>query len=325
VRRGTHSAVATLGGLSLLFVLPGGAQAQPAVSGLTPSDVTPKAFSLVWVADEPVTAATVRAFAEPEGTTDLTDTLTQELVSSEHPPALDLGLVKVDVHGAAPSTCFYVQAQTQAASGIAFTPEAPPFPEVCTQARTRRDDVFGQPVTNDLLRHELSIPDGTAPATGALVLLEPTDVASAPISAFVGEGFAAGQAVLNLNAVFASATQETTPLAAGTPVRLRELRGTLCPNPGDQARTRYRRLPDHEEVATIGAPISQVEPPEACFFADTDCSGTVEEADGERVLDGFDAFLGECRFNPDLDTVADDGIDVLDLQRVLNRVGQPAP
>jgi len=321
----TRRLVGMLGALGLGLALSGAAQAQPVVTGLTPSDVTPKAFSLVWVSDEPVTAASVRVFAEPAGTTDLTATLTQELVSADHPPALDLGLVKVDVRGAAASTCFYVQAETQSASGSTFTPSAAPFPEVCTQGRTRRDDVFMQPVTNDLLRHDLATPDDTAPATGALVLLEVPGVGSPPISAFVGEGFAAGEAVLNLNEVFASATQETTPLAAGTPVRLHELRGALCPDPADQARTRYRRVPDHEEVATVGAFITQVEPPDACFFADTDCNGTVEQADGQRVLDGFDAFRGDCRFNPDLDTVADDGIDVLDLQRVLNRVGEATP
>ena len=51
----------------------------------------------------------------------------------------------------------------------------------------------------------------------------------------------------------------------------------------------------------------------------------MEEADAERVIEVFDTFLGDCRFNPDLDTVADDGIDVLDLQRVLNRLGEGAP
>lgn len=306
----------------LSLLMPGAAQAEPTVADLTPTDVTPKAFSWVWSSDEAVTSASLGVFDDADGTIDRTGDFTQVLVS---PPALALGLVKVDVQGVPPATCFYVQAATESNTGTTFTPPAPPYREVCTQAQVRREDAFGKPITNDVLRHEVAGPDGVTPATGALVVLEVPDVGSPGVSAFVGDGFGPDQAVLPLNDVFAAATQETTPLAPDTPLRLREFRGSLCPDPADPARVRYRRVPSHEEVGAVGAPISQVEPPATCFFADSDCNGTVEVADADRVLAGIDTSLGDCRFNPDLDTVADQEIDVLDLQRVLNHLGEAAP
>jgi len=299
--------------------------AVPVISSLTPADATPKAFSVVWVSDEAVSSASVRIFAEPEGTTERTAELVQVLVSESFPPALDLGLVKVDVTEASPDTCFYIQTETQSATGTTLEPSAPPFVEVCTTTRTTREGPFGQPLTNDLLRHELTAPDGATPATGALVLLETPEVGGGALSAFVGDGYAEDQVVWTLNDVFAGDSGENVALAGGSPVRLRELRGRLCSDPTEQARTRYRKLPAHEEFASLGVSLSQVEPPELCFFVDADCNGTVEEADANRLFEGFDASAGECRFNPDLDVVADDRIDILDAQQVLNRLGEPAP
>lgn len=311
-------ALATL----LCSMAPVGARGE--VTAATMADVTPAGFAVVWVSDEPVTAASVRVFSDSEGAIEITNTLTQSLSSAAAPPALDLGVVKVDVRGVAPSTCLYVQTLTTGQGGVVAQPATSPFPEVCTQAAVRKENALGGPIANDLVRHEVLVPDASVPAAGALVLLEVPGVSAAPVSAFVGVGFGASAAVTNLQNLFAEATGRNLEVADGAVLRLLELRGGTCPFP-DQSRERYRRAPGHEEVVTVGARISQVEEAAGCFFADTDCSGLVTDADAERVLAALPASQGDCRFDVDLDALGDDRIDILDVQRVLNRVGDAAP
>ena len=85
-----------------------------AVSDIEPADVTTRAFSIVWASDEPVTGATVRVFAEADGTTELTGGLSVVLLSPA--AALTNGVVKVDVRGVAADTCFYYQTDTTTSS-----------------------------------------------------------------------------------------------------------------------------------------------------------------------------------------------------------------
>ena len=91
------------------------ATAQAAVFDVTITDVTTRAFATVWVSDEPVTAATVRVFADANGAFELTSTLDVTLVSTSFPPALAQGIVKVEVAGLSADSTVFVQTQTTSA------------------------------------------------------------------------------------------------------------------------------------------------------------------------------------------------------------------
>jgi hypothetical protein len=267
-----------------------------------------------------VTAATVHVFDDAGGTTPTPGT-SQTLVSQAFPPALDLGIVKVQVTGLSADTCVFVQTETD---GV-FEPAAPPFSQVCTAAATTKSNASDQVIANDLLRHEVFAPDGVTPAAGALILVSLPGVGAHPLSAFVGEGFAAPAAVVDLNNLFAGASAASADVTGGEDVEIVEFRGLLCPGLVDHKLLRLRRAPPHEEIAGIGRRLSQLEAPAPCFFADTVCDGTVNILDVQRVLNIFNAAGGSCAFNPDLDIVADETINILDVQSVLNRLGESEP
>lgn len=119
--------------LFLLGILLVPARASATVTDITVSDVTTRAFALVWISDQVVLDASVRVFAEPAGTTDLTAGLSQTLISGSFPPALDQGIVKVSVEGLSAATCVYAQTETQIAAGTVLSPAGPPFIEICTE------------------------------------------------------------------------------------------------------------------------------------------------------------------------------------------------
>ena len=111
----------------------------------------------------------------------------------------------------------------------------------------------------------------------------------------------------------------------GEVLELTELRGLICPGLTNHRSLRFRHAPEHEEVATIGRAISELESATPCFFADTDCNGAVNILDAQRVLNIWATQSTECLFNPDLDISPDQAINILDFQGVLNRFGETAP
>ena len=63
------------------------------------TDVSPRAFSVVWASSEPVNTASVEIFTDAAATTEVTGDLTVQLAAPA--AALAAGLVKVDVSGTA--------------------------------------------------------------------------------------------------------------------------------------------------------------------------------------------------------------------------------
>ncbi|GAG43485.1 unnamed protein product, partial [marine sediment metagenome] len=171
--------------------------ASAVVSGITFSDVTAGAFAAVWLSDEPVSAATVRVFADGAGTSEITQTLSVTAVST----GLLLGIAKVDVSGVAADTCVYVQTETTGSSSV-VEPSSPPYLEVCTEAASRKANALGRPIANDLIRHGILAPDGATPAAGALMLLSVPGLGAHPLSAFAGGGLPSPSAVADLHNLF---------------------------------------------------------------------------------------------------------------------------
>ena len=318
-RRPFARVVLALAALSFASVLPA------AVSDITPTDVTTRAFSVVWASDEPVTTATLRVFADSAGLTELTGSVSLTLASQAVAESHTLGVVKVDVRSLAANTCYYFQTETTTASGTVSSPAAAPFTEVCTQIGTERVNPTDEPIVNDLILHDVFAPDGGTPGTGAIMLLSAPTLATHPISAIVGEEFAAPSAMVDLNNLFDLSSKISVEVPEAEILQISEFRGLLCPNLTGHQLTRYRRAPAHGEIPTIGFPITELEVPDTCFFADTFCDDTIDIMDAQRVLTAFTAQPGDCRFNSDLDIVADQIINVLDVQSVLNRFGESAP
>lgn len=291
---------------------------------MTPTDVATRVFSIVWASDQPVTSATVRVYADANGVTELTGGLVVTLASLASPPALARGIVKVDVAGLAPDTCYYVQTSTIGTSTVTW-PAAPPFTEVCTAIATNAVNASEKPAANDLIALNLFAPDGVTAGTGTLLVVSLPGVASYPVTSFAGQGVEAPATLIDLSRFFEITTRTSLEPAPGTRMVMTQFRGQLCPGLMDHKLTRYRRVPAHLEADILGTPISEVEAGDACFFADTLCDGVIDGLDAQRVLAAFGGVPGACTFNPDLDIVADAVIDVLDLQSVLNRFGQSAP
>jgi hypothetical protein len=287
------------------------------VTDVLPTDVTPRAFSVAWVSDQPVTSAGLRVFADAGGTTEITGSL------AVSPAVFANGVVKVDVAGPVPDTCYFVQTTTTGTTTV-LAPPSPPFMQVCTAVAVAASDALGAPQASDLVTLPLYAPDGTTPGTGSL-LVASVQGSAHPVSAWMGQGIAPPQALVDLGRLFDSTTRTTAVPAVGLPMKLTQLRGLACPGGVDQALVRWRRVPAHLESAILGVPIVEVETGTPCHFADTHCDGAVDALDSQRVLDAFDGVPGTCAFNPDLDVVADGVIDVLDLQRVLNRYGEVVP
>ena len=284
------------------------------------TDVTTRAFAVVWVSDEAVNDASAKVFSDANGTTEITGSLAQTLVSQGFPPALANGVCKAQVTGLAEDTCVYVQTVTETASGTVLDPPAPPFPQVCTASQTEKSSPGAEMIANDLVTHDVLTPDGLSPGNGALLVLDVPSVGRAPLSAFVGEGFSSPRAVIDLGNLF-DAAGSSAQLAGGETATLTEYRGLLCPGAVAQALVRYRRIPVHEETP----PIPELEPVETCFAADTNCDDVVDIVDAQRVFNVFKVDLGQCRFHPDLDLVPDGVIDIRDAQSLLNHLFEMAP
>lgn len=304
----------------------GAVPAAAAVTDAQVTDVSPRGFSVIWVSDEPLVDATVKVFEDAQGTLEITSGLSVVLLADSFTPgAIQEGLVKVDVRGLDPGRTVYVQTQTSGSGGTVLFPASPPLIEARTAAGTTKVNGSGETIYNDLIRHEVFQADRTTPAFGALLLVEAPGLGSHPLSVYVGSGLPAPAAVVDLNNLHELATGVTADVPPGQILKITEYRGLYCTGLANHKLVRFRRAPQHAETGTVGKRITELELPDRCFFADTVCDDTVNILDVQRVLNVFNATVGQCVFNPDVDIVNDGVINILDVQSVLNRFGQQAP
>lgn len=290
------------------------------VADVTLTDLTTHAASVIWRSSEPVITASLRVFSDPDGATEITQSLSVVLDSAAFPPALDRGVVRVTVSGLVPDSVVFFQTETTGASGTVVFPSTPPLLQIPTRVEVNRISDAGAPITNDVIRFNVFAPDGVTPAAGTLLLVRAPGLAALGVSTFVGEGFAPPTASVNVNNLFGSATRSTANIEANSVLELTEFRGLLCA-PEDHKLVRFRRAPAHDETPVI----TQLEDPDACFFADLLCDDVVDIRDVQRGLNVFGVMAGECAFNSDIDVVPDAVIDIRDVQSVLNRFGQRGP
>jgi len=290
-----HNALWHLAGFISLYLLSATVPAVAVVSDTQITDVTTRAFSVVWVSSEPVTSATVKVFRD---STDITATLNVNLVSPSS--ALQRGIVKVDVTGLTPVTTVSVRTVTNGSESDRLS--------VRTAAESTKANSNNQPIVNDLIMHKIFLPDGVTPAEGGLLLVKAPRLSSYPLTAFVGQGFTAPVAVIDLNNLFNDTTGLSAEVLAGEVLEVTEFRGLYCNQ--NQKLTRMRQVPSHEE----SPPITELELPIKCFSpnniaADFNCDKSIDPGDFNLFLYSFGTSIPACRFNPDYDLNADKTID----------------
>ena len=283
----------------------------------------------MWVSDEPVIDATLHVFSDPDGITEITSQLTVNLVSSNYPPALDLGIVKVEVVGLDPGETVYVQAETTSSSGLFVYPDTTPYIAVTTALTSSKESASGTPIANDLLTQDFFAPDGTTPASGALVVMQVPSISAYPLTAFVGQDYQTPKGTVDLNNLIDDTTHSNANLVGGETLRILEYRGLLCTDSGSGLSTtdnhqleQFRRIPIHQE----SPPITELEAPASCFApngvaADWDCDGRIGLVDFARFLAKFDLERPDCRFNQDYDLDNDGGVSLADFARFASVFG----
>lgn len=299
-----------------------------AVSDTAISDVSSRAFSVVWASNVEIASAEhvgVRIFEDlnsdgiPDGP-NIAPQLTTSVASN--PVALNNGIVKVDVRGVQPSSTYLVETLTTTAEGAeTFPPPEQPSLRVTTADRLTK--INGTAViANSLVLGEASAVGGTegAPAT-TLVLASIPGVSAYPISAFNNTEAASGIGLLDLNNVIDAATNSSAQIGDNAVVVLSLYRGLVCA--GDKTNTvkHHRRLD-----GTAASPrVTTVVLPARCYAQDLNCDDIIDLADAQML---FDAYLSEaqnCGFNSDFDLNGDQIVDVLDAQQIFDRYLYEAP
>jgi len=295
-----------------------------AVHDLTVTDVTTRSFSLVWVSDEPILDATVNIYCCANTSTDITSSFGISSISAESTNSHDLGIAKILITGLHAEQCVYVQTRTVGVNETVLEP-AVPLLQVCTEKKTTKADITAAPILNDLIEHHIFWPQGTNPVAGSLLLIKIPSIQQYPLSVLVGAETDPKSAIVDLNNVFSSLLSSNANLDEGAIIELTEMKGLGCAEFSDHKLVRFRRVPAHSEVDILGQKLVEVETTESCFSADTVCNDSVDIIDVQYGLNILNATETQCKFNPDIDVVQDGTINVLDIQSILNFVGQTAP
>lgn len=300
------------------FLFSSNIQAQ--ISDVTTTDVTTRAFSVVWVSDELVLSTRVELFADSGGAQTVT-TATIDVVSERINGAHENGLVKIDITGLNSNTTFHYSIQSTTSQGTDVFPSDSSLVAVTTSVETSRVSPLNQPIVNDIINYSAHGLDGITPLPGSLVLINIPTISDYPLSAFVGNNNALiGSAVLDLNNVF-NQSGISAQIAGGEIMVIKEHRGLNCLGLLNQSLSRFAKVPQQNEFP----PVTTLESPTGCFISDRNCDKTVNILDFQFVLNSFNSLSGQCAFNPDADIVADQVINILDVQGVLNDFGQSVP
>jgi hypothetical protein len=158
------------------------------------TDVTPKGFSLVWVANQEASCF-VNVYSDPDGENLIKKGLNIADESAGYPLAQQNGVMKVRVYGLQPETTFYFRVITTSDEGVLVEPRTGPLPSVQTE-------ISSEIVNNDVLAHRILLNDGkSTPAVGALLLVE-VEGADYPVTGWVDENLAAPWALVDLNNLY---------------------------------------------------------------------------------------------------------------------------
>ncbi|BBL58230.1 hypothetical protein [Methylomonas koyamae] len=296
------------------------------LSNFTVTDVTTRAFSIVWVADQPVESAKIKVFNDEQGISEITQNVSVKLVSPS--AALQRGIVKIDVTGLVAETPYYVSGEITDRAGAlsSFPKNAEPLLAVRTAKEANRIDGDGQSIANDLIRQPVADVDGSSAAGGTLVLIDVPAKSLYPVAAFVNQDQSGSSVLVDLNNVFAKFNSSSLKINPGEPLEIKQFRGNVC-DESKQVLSIFRRLPK-SDVAVNAAKITELQ---TCFSPDG--KATDFNCDGNIGFGDFNLFLGKfgttndsqspsCSFNRDFDLNNDKTIDFGDFNLFLSVFGK---
>ncbi|MCP3868707.1 MAG: hypothetical protein GY703_11555 [Gammaproteobacteria bacterium] len=325
-----HNSLKLLGMITVVVAGSIGSSAHALVSDLVITDVTTRAFSVVWVSNEAVTDATVSVY--DESLTDITDSL--DLYMDSDAETLENGIVRVDVQGLQAGTSYFVTTQTESVNEETSETSIIDFPAdidnahpVDTAQGATAANFDGTPIVNDLLIHDVYKPDQT-PSSRTLVMMSVPELSDYPLTAFVGKGIDTPDAIVDLSNLVGLVMDDTSgeekltniQVNGGEAIEISEYRGRLCKSQiEDQRLVRYRRAPWHEEQPAI----TEAEQLAACFSpADFNCDGVVDPIDFNEFLIRFGSSVPSCSFSADYDLAEDGVVDPIDFNEFLIVFGE---
>ncbi len=311
-------------GLLLAIMFAEVAWAVPEVVSVRVTDVTPSSFAVVWMTDV-VAEPEVEVYSDAAMSQRLSEGMTFDPMAAASPDVADAarnkGIMKVRISGLQANTAYYVRAVTRE-PGVPGSVGYSSLQEVNTAGTVTgyRYDNQGVPVSmvNDLLGFKVYVRPGDSsqvPGLGELIVLETGD-ASSPLSAFVGDGIAAAEGVLDLNNLFA-ADGASLDVVGGEKTLLRIYRGGML-----STLLHYRKFPADSGAGRVAEPVQG-------FFADFNMDGVVDVADFEIFKSHYRNEADDGGFNPDINlitvqegvVVSDDRIDARDFARFATEFG----
>ena len=205
--------------LSLSLFIPGFSDASIVIAdSVQVTDVTPVTFSVVWATSEPATCS-LDVFVDADGTIPYTEAVVRS-ESAEHPPAEDIGVMKVKVVGLKPSTHYFFRTRTISKSDNNVYLYPTDFPLI--EVKTEEETVI---VQNDMVALKVTIGENK-PAPGTLVIAS-VDKATYPVSSWVGYGVPDQWAAINANNFYEKTTHKNLELNGGEVIDLVSFGGLL--------------------------------------------------------------------------------------------------
>jgi len=183
-------------------------------NSLVVTDVTPVKFSVVWGTQEPATAW-VSVFLDLEGIKPCTEAVVKS-ESSDHPPAEEIGVLKVSVTGLKPDTEYFFRTYTTVTKNNAV------YDSPMIRVRTEKVSVI---VRNDVLVQKVQI--GEAKLAPGMLVIASVESASYPITGWVGDGVPEEWAAIDTNNFYGRDTHVNLELSGGEGIKLKVFGGSV--------------------------------------------------------------------------------------------------
>ena len=223
--------------VACLWLYPGVASramaGQPVASHLIITDVNPVAFSVVWVASEPSTC-TVRLLDENHRSLADVKVISE---SVQHPPAEDLGVMKVRVRGVRPDTNYYLQTVTTSKKDGKITV----YPDKPIPVHTEINTI---PVSNSVLAQKI-YHNKQLKGNGSLFIAS-VEGGSYPVSGWVGDqpNPPSPWTLVDLNNLYSAKTHQNLEVRGGETLTVEILGGV-------RGYTRYNSKVPHSSQGGI--------------------------------------------------------------------------
>jgi hypothetical protein len=214
-KRGINLIVLALG---LMMSMYGISHAVVIEDSLVVTDVTPVQFCVVWATSGPASGS-LEVFLDADGTTPYADAVVVS-DSATHPPAEDIGVMKVKVIGLKPDSRYFFQTKSINKNDhtVYLFPTGPPFIEVGTE----KSSII---VSNDVLAQKIYI--GDAKIAPGVLLVASVDKASYPVTGWVGHGVPEQWAAIDMNNFYDKVTRVNLELVGNEVLILLLFGGSL--------------------------------------------------------------------------------------------------